>query len=115
MTCCCPTCGQALPENGDLHVDEAGIVVRAGRYACLTVQEFGVFEQLLRAKGAVLTKERLLANLYVHEADEAEIKIIDVFICKLRKKLSPLGVEIATVWGRGYRLVPPISQKGVAA
>lgn len=77
-----------------------------GHFACLTKQEAAVFEQLRAARGAVLTKEHLLSNLYLVEADEAEIKIIDVFVCKLRKKLKPLGVEIGTAWGRGYRLVP---------
>lgn len=76
-----------------------------GRFACLTAQEAGVFEQLRAARGKVLSKQVLLANLYTHEADEAEIRIIDVFVCKLRKKLAPLGVEIGTAWGRGYRLV----------
>lgn len=64
-----------------------------------------MFEQLRAARGAVLTKEHLLSNLYLVEADEAEIKIIDVYVCRLRKKLKPLGVEIGTAWGRGYRLV----------
>lgn len=105
MSCACPTCGQGLPDDDMLRVDDAGIVVRGGRFARLTKQEAGVFEQLRAASGKVLSKEALLANLYVHEADEAEIKIIDVFVCKLRKKLQPLGVEIGTAWGRGYRLV----------
>lgn len=64
-----------------------------------------MFEQLCGAGGKVLSRESLLANLYTHEADEAEINIIDVVVCKLRKKLAPLGVEIGTAWGRGYRLV----------
>jgi DNA-binding response OmpR family regulator len=104
MPCACPTCGQTLPEDGSLRVDPAG-VDWGGRFACLTRQEAGVLEQLRDARGAIVSKESLLSNLYVVEADEAEIKIIDVFICKLRKKLKPLGVEIGTVWGRGYRLV----------
>ena len=41
--------------------------------------------------------------------DEPELKIIDVFICKLRKKLAQAGADnlIATVWGRGYVLREP--------
>lgn len=64
-----------------------------------------MFEQLYAARGGLVSRERLLSNLYLVEADEADIKIIDVFVCKIRKKLRPLGVEISTAWGRGYRLV----------
>jgi two-component system cell cycle response regulator CtrA len=51
------------------------------------------------------TRDLIMAALYHHRgADEAEMKVIDVFACKLRKKLKPHGIEIHTVWGRGYRL-----------
>ena len=33
-----------------------------------------------------------------------EPKIIDVFVCKLRRKLEPIGLTILTIWGQGYRL-----------
>lgn len=103
---CCPTCGQQLPaDRGFIFDEEAGIVVGRGRVASLTRQEATVFAQLYAAMPRVCTKEQLLSNLYLHEQDEAEIKIVDVFICKIRKKLAPLGVEIATIWARGYRLV----------
>lgn len=101
----CPCCGQALPQDDTLRVDEAGIVVRNGRFAVLTKQENEIFALLRAARGKVLTKQRLLAGLYPIEADEAEIKIIDVFVCKLRAKLKPLDVTVQTVWGRGYRFV----------
>lgn len=105
MNCACPTCGQTLPGDDTLRIDPAGIVVRGGRFATLTRQEAALFEQLVAAGGAVLSKDRLLSGLYLVEADEPDIKIIDVFVCRLRRKLRPLGVEIGTVWGRGYRLV----------
>ena len=57
-------------------------------------------------RGAVLTKEMFLNHLY-GGIDEPELKIIDVFVCKLRKKLSEAsgGTNyIETVWGRGYML-----------
>ena len=60
-------------------------------------------------KGQTLTKEQFLNHLY-GGIDEPELKIIDVFICKLRKKLSTaIGGEsyIETVWGRGYVLRDP--------
>jgi len=51
------------------------------------------------------TRELIMAALYHHRGvDEAEMKVIDVFACKLRKKLKPHDIEIHTVWGRGYRL-----------
>lgn len=54
--------------------------------------------------GRLCTKEYLLDCLYAMDPDgEAQIKIIDVFICKIRKKLNHLGFDIETVWGRGYR------------
>ncbi len=52
------------------------------------------------------TKEQIMHALYAdrHNADEVEPKIVDVFICKLRKKLTPHGVTVDTVWGQGYSL-----------
>ena len=46
--------------------------------------------------------------------DEPEMKIVDVFICKLRKKIRPFGLEIATVWGLGYRMSPETKAKARA-
>ncbi|YBV98388.1 helix-turn-helix domain-containing protein [Phyllobacteriaceae bacterium JZ32] len=50
------------------------------------------------------SSEQLMAALYWADDEEPLIKIIDVFICKLRKKLRPLDIKIETIWGRGYRL-----------
>lgn len=49
-------------------------------------------------------KEHLYATLYGDREDAPDIQIVDIFICKLRKKLTPFGVNIVTVWGRGYAL-----------
>lgn len=76
-------------------------------FSNLTTQESKVLEALIIKNGNVVTKENLLAALY-HGHDEAELKIIDVYICKVRKKLFGLcgGVDvIETVWGRGFRFV----------
>ena len=56
----------------------------------------------------MLTKEAFLNHLY-GGMDEPEMKIIDVFICKLRKKLATAGADslITTVWGRGYMIREP--------
>jgi two-component system cell cycle response regulator CtrA len=77
----------------------------------LTGKEYGILELLSLRKGTTLTKEMFLNHLY-GGMDEPELKIIDVFVCKLRKKLSTAtGGEnyIETVWGRGYVLRDPNS------
>ena len=76
----------------------------------LTGKEYGILELLSLRKGTTLTKEMFLNHLY-GGMDEPELKIIDVFVCKLRKKLAQAtGGEnyIETVWGRGYVLRDPI-------
>jgi two-component system cell cycle response regulator CtrA len=80
----------------------------------LTGKEYQMFELLSLRKGTTLTKEMFLNHLY-GGMDEPELKIIDVFICKLRKKLSQAtGGEnhIETVWGRGYVLRDPEAMDG---
>ena len=75
----------------------------------LTVKEYGILELLNLRKGTTLTKEMFLNHLY-GGVDEPELKIIDVFICKLRKKLANASSGknyIETVWGRGYVLREP--------
>jgi two-component system cell cycle response regulator CtrA len=75
----------------------------------LTAKEYGILELLSLRKGTTLTKEMFLNHLY-GGMDEPELKIIDVFVCKLRKKLAQAtGGEhyIETVWGRGYVLRDP--------
>ncbi|MGR3637263.1 MAG: response regulator transcription factor CtrA [Shimia sp.] len=85
----------------------------------LTGKEYQMLELLSLRKGTTLTKEMFLNHLY-GGMDEPELKIIDVFICKLRKKLSEAtGGEnyIETVWGRGYVLrdpEPAVSTEDVA-
>lgn len=75
----------------------------------LTSKEYAILELLSLRKGSTLTKEMFLNHLY-GGIDEPELKIIDVFVCKLRKKLTEAsGGEnyIETVWGRGYVLKEP--------
>ena len=72
----------------------------------LTSKEYAILELLAMRKGTVLTKEMFLNHLY-GGMDEPELKIIDVFVCKLRRKLyeaSDGRNYIETVWGRGYML-----------
>lgn len=77
-----------------------------GQLMHLTSKEYGILELLVLRKGSLLTKEMFLNHLY-GGIDEPDLKIIDVFVCKLRKKLANAtgGVNyIDTVWGRGYVL-----------
>jgi two-component system cell cycle response regulator CtrA len=81
----------------------------------LTGKEYGILELLSLRKGTTLTKEMFLNHLY-GGMDEPELKIIDVFVCKLRKKLAQAtgGAHyIDTVWGRGYVLRDP-PEAGIA-
>ena len=76
----------------------------------LTGKEYGILELLSLRKGTTLTKEMFLNHLY-GGMDEPELKIIDVFVCKLRKKLATASNGenyIETVWGRGYVLRDPL-------
>jgi two-component system cell cycle response regulator CtrA len=80
-----------------------------GRRLHVTGKEYSILELLSLRKGTTLTKEMFLDHLY-GGMDEPELKIIDVFICKLRKKLAQAtGGQhyIETVWGRGYMLKDP--------
>ena len=88
-----------------------------GNVVHLTSKEYSILELLCLRKGATLTKDVFLNHLY-GGMDEPELKIIDVFVCKLRKKLmDALGGEsyIETVWGRGYSIKDIDSQSSDAA
>jgi len=101
---------QALIKTGDFTLNLNGKTVEAnGARVPLTSKEYQMLELLSLRKGHTLTKDMFLNHLYggLHEP---ELKIIDVFICKLRKKLASAGSgkhHIETVWGRGYVLRDP--------
>jgi two-component system cell cycle response regulator CtrA len=83
-------------------------VTIGGQVLHLTGKEYAILELLALRKGMVLTKEAFLNHLY-GGMDEPEMKIIDVFVCKLRKKLAQAGADnmIGTIWGRGYMMRDP--------
>jgi two-component system cell cycle response regulator CtrA len=101
---------QSLIRTGKLTVNlDTRTVEVNGLPLHLTGKEYGILELLSLRKGTTLTKEMFLNHLY-GGMDEPELKIIDVFVCKLRKKLSTAtgGANyIETVWGRGYVLRDP--------
>lgn len=87
-----------------------------GKPLNVTPKEYGILELLSLRKGKTLTKEMFLDHLY-GGMDEPEQKIVDVFICKLRKKIAALTGDdngIQTVWGQGYVLREPGAQGGLA-
>ncbi|AQS41189.1 MAG: Cell cycle response regulator CtrA [Candidatus Tokpelaia hoelldobleri] len=104
---------QSVISTGDLLVNlDAKTVEIAGHPVHLTGKEYQMIELLSLRKGTTLTKEMFLNHLY-GGMDEPELKIIDVFICKLRKKLDAVSNGqnyIETVWGRGYVLREPVAE-----
>ncbi|MDB4254935.1 response regulator transcription factor [bacterium] len=107
---------QSIIKTGRIAVNlDAKTVEVDGSTVHLTGKEYQMLELLSLRKGTTLTKEMFLNHLY-GGMDEPELKIIDVFICKLRKKLSEATAgdnHIETVWGRGYVLRDPelVSQR----
>jgi two-component system, cell cycle response regulator CtrA len=108
---------ESVIRTGKLIVNlDSRVVEVDGQPLHLTGKEYGILELLSLRKGTTLTKEMFLNHLY-GGMDEPELKIIDVFVCKLRKKLSTAtngDNYIETVWGRGYVLRdPPGSEQPV--
>lgn len=101
---------QSVISTGKIAVNlDAKTVEVAEKSVHLTGKEYQMLELLSLRKGTTLTKEMFLNHLY-GGIDEPELKIIDVFICKLRKKLNEATEGdnyIETVWGRGYVLRDP--------
>jgi len=90
-----------------MNLDERTVEV-AGKALHLTSKEYSILELLSLRKGTTITKEMFLNHLY-GGIDEPELKIIDVFVCKLRKKLADAAGEnyVETLWGRGYIMRDP--------
>ena len=109
---------QSLVQSGDLGINlDSKTVEINGARVHLTGKEYQMLELLSLRKGMTLTKEMFLNHLY-GGIDEPEMKIIDVFMCKLRKKLANASGGknyIETVWGRGYVLRHPRDEEAVAA
>jgi two-component system cell cycle response regulator CtrA len=102
---------QSVIQTGDLVVNLDTKTVEVNRQRVhLTGKEYQMLELLSLRKGTTLTKEMFLNHLY-GGMDEPELKIIDVFMCKLRKKLANASSGknyIETVWGRGCLLREPV-------
>ncbi|MGB2409155.1 MAG: winged helix-turn-helix domain-containing protein, partial [Paracoccaceae bacterium] len=109
---------QSIIWTGKVAVNlDAKTVEVEGKTVHLTGKEYQMLELLSLRKGTTLTKEMFLNHLY-GGMDEPELKIIDVFICKLRKKIAQATDNenyIQTVWGRGYVHKDPEPQQQPAA
>lgn len=84
-----------------------GTIVSPSMTVVLTMKEAEIFAALTERPETICTKEMLMDRLYGGR-DEPDMKIVDVFVCKLRRKLSrALGETdvIQTVWGRGYQFI----------
>lgn len=83
----------------------------------LTGREYAMLEQMMLRKGMTTTKEMFLSQLYHPQDEPQDSKIIDVFVCKLRKKLAAAGVDdfVRTVWGRGYLVGEPSAAASCAS
>jgi two-component system cell cycle response regulator CtrA len=105
---------QSVIETGDLAVNlDTKTTVVNGTPVHLTLKEYQMLELLSLRKGMTMSKEMFLNHLY-GGIEEPNVKIIDVFICKLRKKLANASGGnnyIETVWGRGYVLRQPTNEE----
>lgn len=94
---------------GHVVLDQARQAVAVdGRPVRLTRREYEVLEMLMLRRGTVIGKEACMARLYGAE-DGPETRIVDVFVCKLRRKLAAAGAAeiLRTVWGVGYAAEEP--------
>jgi two-component system, cell cycle response regulator CtrA len=66
--------------------------------------ESAIFGLLLKQQ--LVRRSAMMDSIYLHKQDEAEIKIVDVWVCRMRRKLRPYGITIQTQWGQGYFLSP---------
>lgn len=110
---------QLEEENDTLRERIAQLAADLGHGAALP-PIFGLTANEERVLGALLasetcSKERIMSAIYFDRHDDLpEIKIIDVFVCKLRRKLANFGVQITTIWGRGYMLSPSMKARAHA-
>jgi len=95
---------ETLREQNRQLKEEIGLAAQPPPMFGLTTQESIIFGVLISYRAP--RKSTFMAALYSDGAydDEAEEKIVDVFICKIRKKLTPFGIEIKTNWGESYEI-----------
>lgn len=103
----CPHCEQPIPEFAGVVLDDLmGVLAVGDDRIRLTPTETRIFRLLLDARGRTVRKTSIWEDLYWRHSsgEERDLKTVDVLVFKLRRKLEPLAVTIATDWGRGYHL-----------
>ena len=104
--------GQNLLRHGDLSLDPVGRVASINDVVLdLSARELGLLETLLQRAGRLVSKEQLVDHL-CEWGEEVSNNAIEVYVHRLRKKLEPGGVRIATVRGLGYCLERPVEGRG---
>lgn len=104
----CPLCGQRVSnENEFVHIDLEGVVQIWGRIYNIGPSAAVLLDLLWRRRPNIVTKDLLYDALYQLRPDSEwpDPAIINVFVCKLRRKIEGCPLEIQNIWGRGYRLV----------
>jgi two-component system cell cycle response regulator CtrA len=94
--------------NLEINLDSREVRV-SGRAIHLTASEYRMLELLALRKGNMVRKETMFGLLYDGRDDPGE-RVINVFVCKLRKKIAAANQGesyITTAWGAGYRLCGP--------
>ena len=109
--------GENIISVGELNLDlTKRIVTIKGEYFPTTDSEYKIIQLMVRNKGNIVSKKNIMSYLYDHEDKIPNKKILDVFFCKLRKKISDIlgkdQVYIETSWGTGYKLcdIPPTNK-----
>ena len=105
--CLCPVCGSSLSMVQDVKfVPNEKMIVGRGRVARFTPSEWQILNYLVEKNGALVKVEDMHAYLYQLDPNGGpEMIIISVYLTRIRKKISGLGLIIENIWGQGYRLV----------
>jgi two-component system OmpR family response regulator len=99
--------GTTLLTHGGLTFDQTGRVARLnGAPLELSAREMTLLEILLLRAGSMVSKEHLVSHI-CEWGEEVSENAIEVYVHRLRRKLEPGGVRIATVRGLGYSLEKP--------
>jgi len=107
----CPICGGPLKEVPAIYLEDRGMIVANGGFALLTGNEGIVMSKLIASFPGVASRGAIHNALYSMDLDGgADPRIIDVFVCKIRKKIKNIGIRIDNSHGRGYALSTAITK-----
>jgi len=105
MTCTCPTCGQDMPPIKGIRLDDDQCIIMKGyALAHLTPMQARLLGPLVRRHPAFVQRYALMEAQYTLEADWPDMKVLEVRVCLLNKRLAPLGLHIRSRESIGYAL-----------